>query len=112
MKVKKSKVDNKISILVDEGYPRKQAVAIALAMEQKGKLQQGGQIPESNDDTIKDKKYQKLLKAFRKADAMFYDSNLIEDLDFDKKKQKAVDAEAELDAYCREKGYNQEMGWM
>ena len=46
MKVKKSKVDNKISILVDEGYPRKQAVAIALAMEQKGKLQQGGQIPE------------------------------------------------------------------
>ena len=46
MKVKKSKVDNKISILVGEGYPRKQAVAIALAMEQKGKLQQGGQIPE------------------------------------------------------------------
>ena len=43
---------------------------------------------------------------------MFYDSNLIEDLDFDKKKQKAVDAEAELDTYCREKGYNQEMGWM
>ena len=64
------------------------------------------------DDSIKDKKYQKLLKAFRKADAMFYDSNLIEDLDFDKKKQKAVDAEAELDTYCREKGYNQEMGWM
>jgi len=46
MKVKKNKVDNKISILVNEGYPRKQAVAIALAMEQKGKLQQGGQIPE------------------------------------------------------------------
>ena len=55
MKVKKSKVDNKISILVDEGYPRKQAVAIALAMEQKGKLQQGGQIPESNAATIKEK---------------------------------------------------------
>jgi hypothetical protein len=55
MKVKKSKVDNKISILVDEGYPRKQAVAIALAMEQKGKLQQGGQIPESNTSTIKPK---------------------------------------------------------
>ena len=43
MKVKKSKVDNKISILVGEGYPRRQAVAIALAMEQKGKLQGGGQ---------------------------------------------------------------------
>ena len=47
--------EEKIRILMREGYPFKQAVAIALAMEQKGKLQQGGQIPESNDDTIKER---------------------------------------------------------
>ena len=64
------------------------------------------------DDSIKDKKYQKLLKAFREADTLFYDSDISKDPDFEKKRQNAVNTEAKLDAYCREKGYNQEIGWL
>ena len=63
-------------------------------------------------DDIKDKKYQKLLKAFRKADEVFFNSNFHNDPEFEKKKQKAVDAESKLDAYCLAKGYNQELGWI
>ena len=63
-------------------------------------------------DDIKDKKYQKLLKAFREADTLFYDSDISNDPDFEKKRQNAVNTEAKLDAYCREKGYNQEIGWL
>jgi len=37
-------VSNKISKLVDEGRPHKQSVAIALDMERRGKLQEGGPI--------------------------------------------------------------------
>ena len=74
--------------------------------------------PATNDwtddykDDIKDKKYQKLLEAFRKADEVFFNSNYSNDPGYDKKKQNAVDAESKLDAYCLQKGYNQELGWL
>ena len=64
------------------------------------------------DDSIEDKKYQKLLKRFRKADTKFNDSHIYQDPKYEVKRQIAVDTEAKLDAYCRQKGYNQEMGWM
>ena len=64
------------------------------------------------DDSIKDKKYQTLLKLFRKADTLYHDSHISHDPHFEKKRQNAVNTEAKLDAYCLEKGYNQEMGWL
>tara|TARA_R110002050_G_scaffold200407_1_gene335272 strand:- start:665 stop:1510 length:846 start_codon:yes stop_codon:yes gene_type:complete len=70
------------------------------------------QFNDDYKDNIKDKKYQKLLKKFRKADNLFFDSHVTDDLSYNKKKEDAVNAEAELDAYCIEKGYNQEMGWL
>ncbi len=49
MKLKKSlkkggKVSEEISKLVREGYPQKQAVAIALSMDERGKLRVGGKV--------------------------------------------------------------------
>ena len=43
---KGGKIDEKIKILKKEGYPHKQAVAIALSMRDSGKLARGGEIAE------------------------------------------------------------------
>ena len=43
---------------------------------------------------------------------MFFSSDINHDPEYEKKRINAVNTEAKLDAYCREKGYNQELGWV
>ena len=45
-------VSEKISILVNEGYPRKQAVAIALDMQRRGKFAEGGGVASETNAKI------------------------------------------------------------
>jgi len=50
---KGGKLSDKISILVNEGYPQKQAVAIAYDMQRKGKLVNGGTLEPIGQDAVK-----------------------------------------------------------
>ena len=45
----KESVGDKIKILMDEGYPHRQAVAIALSMKERGKYNMGGQVRTGGD---------------------------------------------------------------
>jgi hypothetical protein len=45
-------VSEKISVLVSEGYPQKQAVAIALDMQRRGKFAEGGGVASENNAKI------------------------------------------------------------
>ena len=62
------------------------------------------------DPEIKDNKYQKLLKEYEEADNLFFKTS-VGSPNHELLHQKAIDAEAKLDDYCIEKGYNQHDGW-
>ena len=64
------------------------------------------------DENIKDKKYQKLLKAYKKAEENWM-SATVGSPNYELIEQIAIDTETALDNYCIEKGFNQEKGgWL
>jgi hypothetical protein len=64
------------------------------------------------DPDIKDNKYQKLLAEYEKADGIFMDAP-VGSPNHELLHQNAIDAEAKLDDYCTQKGYNlhEDWGW-
>ncbi len=64
------------------------------------------------DDNIKDRKYQKLLNAYKIAEENWM-SATVGSPNYELIEQSAIDTEMELDNYCIEKGFNQEEGgWL
>ena len=64
------------------------------------------------DENIKDKKYQKLLKAYKKAEENWM-SVTVGSPNYELIEQRAIDTETALDNYCIEKGFNKEEGgWL